>query len=195
MIQRMLAIWSLVPLPFLKPAWTSGSSWFRFWSLAWRILSITLLVCEMSATMSSLSILWHCFSLALEWKLTFSHDHTKFQSGEYGKWSPLYAPKAKKINKSGPFKGLVMRRCHKPRITINPILGTWSTHTHTHTHTLVYKHIYFIYICAHFKYLIMLYLSVLWEQQWDKYSFQESQWLRVHNLNITFKILCPRLQH
>ena len=24
MIQRMLAIWSLVPLPFLKPAWTSG---------------------------------------------------------------------------------------------------------------------------------------------------------------------------
>ena len=46
----MLAIWSLVPLPFLKPAWTSGSSQFTYcWSLAWRILSITLLVCEMSA--------------------------------------------------------------------------------------------------------------------------------------------------
>ena len=29
MIQQMLAIWSLVPLPFLKPAWTSGSSWFK----------------------------------------------------------------------------------------------------------------------------------------------------------------------
>ena len=28
MIQQMLAIWSLVPLPFLKPAWTSGSSQF-----------------------------------------------------------------------------------------------------------------------------------------------------------------------
>ena len=42
MIQRMLAIWFLVPLPFLKPAWTSGSSWFTYcWSLAWRILSIT----------------------------------------------------------------------------------------------------------------------------------------------------------
>ena len=26
MIQWMLAIWPLVPLPFLKPAWTSGSS-------------------------------------------------------------------------------------------------------------------------------------------------------------------------
>ena len=36
-IQRMLAIWSLVPLPFLKPAWTSGSSWFTYcWSLAWK---------------------------------------------------------------------------------------------------------------------------------------------------------------
>ena len=28
MNQWMLAIWSLVPLPFLKPAWTSGSSRF-----------------------------------------------------------------------------------------------------------------------------------------------------------------------
>ena len=50
MIQQMLAIWSLVPLPFLKPAWTSGSSQFTYcWSLACRILSITLLACEMSA--------------------------------------------------------------------------------------------------------------------------------------------------
>ena len=50
MIQRMLAIWSLVPLPFLKPAGTSGSSRFTYcWSLAWRIVSITLLACEMSA--------------------------------------------------------------------------------------------------------------------------------------------------
>ena len=40
----------LVPLPFLKPAWTSGRSWFTYcWSLAWRILSITLLACGMSA--------------------------------------------------------------------------------------------------------------------------------------------------
>ena len=52
MIQWTLAIWSLVPppfLPFLKPTWTSGSSWFTYcWNLAWRILSITLLACEMS---------------------------------------------------------------------------------------------------------------------------------------------------
>ena len=50
MIQQMLAIWSLVPLPFLSPAWTSGSPWFTYcWSLTWRILSITLLKYEMSA--------------------------------------------------------------------------------------------------------------------------------------------------
>ena len=41
---------SLVPLPFLNSACTSGSSQFTyFWSLAWRILSITLLACEKRA--------------------------------------------------------------------------------------------------------------------------------------------------
>ena len=50
MIQWVLAIWSLVPLPSLNPAWTSGSSRFRYyWSHAWRILSITLLASEMNA--------------------------------------------------------------------------------------------------------------------------------------------------
>ena len=40
----MLAIWSLVPLPFLTPAWISESSQFTYcWSLTWRILNITLL--------------------------------------------------------------------------------------------------------------------------------------------------------
>ena len=42
MIQRMLAIWSLVPLPFLKPAWTSGSLRLMYcWNIVWRILNIT----------------------------------------------------------------------------------------------------------------------------------------------------------
>ena len=53
MIQHMLAIWSLVPLPFLKPSWTSGSSRYTYcWSLAWRILSITLLACAAAAAKS-----------------------------------------------------------------------------------------------------------------------------------------------
>ena len=37
-------------LAFINPAWTSGSSSFAYcWSLAWRILNITLMACEMSA--------------------------------------------------------------------------------------------------------------------------------------------------
>ena len=61
MIQRTLAIWSLVPLPFLKPAWTAGRSWFtNCWILAWRILSITLLAVRWVPLCSSLSTLWQC---------------------------------------------------------------------------------------------------------------------------------------
>ena len=49
MMQWMLAVWSLIPLPFLNLAWSSGISWFMYcWRLAWRILSINLLACEMS---------------------------------------------------------------------------------------------------------------------------------------------------
>ena len=46
-IEWMLAVWSLVPLLFLNPTSTSGSSQYMYcWSLAWRILSMTLLACE-----------------------------------------------------------------------------------------------------------------------------------------------------
>ena len=77
MIQRMLAIWSLVPLPFLNPAETSGSSWFmNCWSLSsrtvvkfWAFLYYHVRWVQLCG---SLSILWHCLSLGLEWKLTFS---------------------------------------------------------------------------------------------------------------------------
>ena len=59
MIQRKLAIWSLVPLPLLNPARTSVGSQFMYcWSLAWRNWKITLLACEMSA------IVWQ-FELSL----------------------------------------------------------------------------------------------------------------------------------
>ena len=73
MIQQMLAIWSLVPLPFPNPDCTSGSSQFTCcWSLAWRVLSITLLAHETSAIVQQFE-----HSLALPFfgtgmKLTFS---------------------------------------------------------------------------------------------------------------------------
>ena len=63
MMQQMLAVWSLAPLPFLKPAWTSGSSRFTCcWSLAWRILSIIFLACEMSAAVRHLNSSAEAFS-------------------------------------------------------------------------------------------------------------------------------------
>ena len=64
----MVIGWSLVTLPFLNPVCTSGSSLFTYcWRLTWRILSITLLAFEMSATVQ------YCLSLGLERQLTFSH--------------------------------------------------------------------------------------------------------------------------
>ena len=61
----MLAIWSLVPLPFLKPAWTTGSSWFMYcWSLAWRISSITLLSVWDEC---NCAVVWAFFGIAFLW--------------------------------------------------------------------------------------------------------------------------------
>ena len=58
---------------FSKTSLNIWQFWFTFcWSLTWRILSIILLSCEMSAIVHSLNLLWHCLSLGLEWKLTFS---------------------------------------------------------------------------------------------------------------------------
>ena len=64
MIQRILAIWSLVPLTFLNSAGISGSLQFTYcWSLAWRILSIIFLACEMSANVA----VWAFFGIAFLW--------------------------------------------------------------------------------------------------------------------------------
>ena len=78
MIQWKLAIWSLVPLPFLNPAWTNGSSQFMYyWSLTWRILSITLLVCEMSAIVQQFehSLALPFFGIGMKTDLFQSCDH------------------------------------------------------------------------------------------------------------------------
>ena len=65
MIQQMLAIWSLVPLPFLKPAWTSGSSQFSYcWSLAWRIFEHYL---SSMWNECNCMVVWTFFGFALLW--------------------------------------------------------------------------------------------------------------------------------
>ena len=71
MFQRVFAVWSLFLLPFLKSAWAYGfmvhvllrpgsENFEHYKCVRWVQLC------------GSLSILWHCLSLGLEWKLTFS---------------------------------------------------------------------------------------------------------------------------
>ena len=91
LIQQMLTIWSLVPLPFLNPACTSGSSWFTSY---WSLVCECYLECYRARMWNehgccgSLNILWHCPSLELGWKLNFSSpvataEFTKFADIEY----------------------------------------------------------------------------------------------------------------
>ena len=68
----MLAIWSLVPLPFLEPAWTSGSSQFTYcWKLAWRILKyyFTSVWDERNC-----AVVWAFFGLAFLWDSFLLHS-------------------------------------------------------------------------------------------------------------------------
>ena len=73
MIQWILAIWSLVPQPPLNPACTFGNPSFLYcWSLAWRILRITLLAREMS---TSCLIVWTFFGIGMKPELFQSCGH------------------------------------------------------------------------------------------------------------------------
>ena len=113
MIQQMWEIWSLVPQPFLNPAWISGSTQFMYcWSLAWRILSITLLACEMGATVQeyehSLALpffgigmktdlfqsFFHCWGFHICWRnecSTFTASSFRIWNSSTGIPSPLLA--------------------------------------------------------------------------------------------------------
>ena len=65
MVQWRLEIWSLAPLSFLNPAWTSGISWFTYcWSLAWRILSIYF---DSMWNECNCVVVWTFFDMALLW--------------------------------------------------------------------------------------------------------------------------------
>ena len=60
MIQWILAIWSLVPLPFVNPPCIAGSSGFMYcWSLVWRDLNITFSSVQFSDSVASNSLRPH----------------------------------------------------------------------------------------------------------------------------------------
>ena len=78
MIQSILAIWPLVLLLFLNPAWISGRWQFTYCqSLTWRILSITLLACEMNAIVRQLehSLALPFFGIGMKTDLFLSCGH------------------------------------------------------------------------------------------------------------------------
>ena len=94
MIQRMLSIWSLIPLPLLNPACTSGSSQFTYcWSLAWRIVNVTLLACKMSTIVYACIL--SCFSCAWLYATLWNVDHQTHLSLGFSRqecWSGLPCP-------------------------------------------------------------------------------------------------------
>ena len=90
MIQWMLAIWSLVPLPFLKPAWTSGSSRFMYcWSLA---QSCPHLCDPMDCIMPGFPALYHL--------LEFAQTHVDWVSDAMQPSHPVSSPFCPAVNLS-----------------------------------------------------------------------------------------------
>ena len=73
MIQWMSAIWCLVPLLFLNPAWTPGSSWFTYCSLKSGLENFDHYFASMWDECNGV-VVWEFFGMpffGLEWKLTF----------------------------------------------------------------------------------------------------------------------------
>ena len=95
MIQRMLAIWSLFPLPFLKPAWMSGSSQFTYcWSLASRMLSVW--------EECNCAVVWAFFGIGMKTNLFQSCGHCwVFQICWHFKCSTFTASSFRIWNSSG----------------------------------------------------------------------------------------------
>ena len=108
MIQWILAIWSLVPLPLQNSMYTSGSSWFiYYWIRAWRFLSITLLAFEMRAVVwyfgYSLTLPFfgfgfqscgHCWVFQIYWHIecrTLTALSLRILNSSTGIWSPPLA--------------------------------------------------------------------------------------------------------
>ena len=73
MIQWMLAVGSLIPLPFLNPRCTSGTCLFTYrWILTWWILRMTWLASEMGAVVQYFehSLAWPFFGIGMKTDLS-----------------------------------------------------------------------------------------------------------------------------
>ena len=180
MIQWMLAIWSLVHLPVLKPAWTSRSSRFTYcWSLAWRILSVTLLACEISAIVREYehSLALPFFGIGMKTDLFQSCGHCwVFQICWHIEWSTFTASSFRIWNSSTGMPSpplalfvVILPKAHwtsHPRmsgsrsvITPSWLSGSWRSflYSSSYKHNRLYltlSHMIFIYIYIYVCYKI-----------------------------------------
>ena len=87
--QWMLAIWSLLLLPFLDPACTYGSLWFMYcWNPAWRIFEHNLTSMQNEC---NCMVVWTYFGTALLWdwnKNSFS-SHCWVVTAEFSKFADI----------------------------------------------------------------------------------------------------------
>ena len=95
-------------------------------NLAWRILSITLLASVKWVQLcGSLSILWHCLSLGLEWKLTFSMASRRDQ---WTPWSQTLRLQSYKVPSWLHFVMAALGKEHSLRIP--SVLIPWTISQH-----------------------------------------------------------------
>ena len=174
MLQRMLAIWSLVLLPFLNSTWTSGSSRFMYcWSLAWRILRITLVMCEMNAIVQqfenslALPFFWirmkmdlfqscgHCWVFQICWHI----DCSTFTASSFMIWNSstgIPSPPLALFVVTLPKAHLILHsRISGSRWGITPLWlsGSWRSFLHGILQGFLYiclKYIYDYVYFAHF---------------------------------------------
>ena len=85
-----------------------------YWSLAWRILSITLQHVRWVQLCGSLNILWHCLSLWLEWKLTFS---SPVATVEFSKFADMLSAALSQHHLWG-FEIAQLEFCHHPSFVV-----------------------------------------------------------------------------
>ena len=84
--RRMLAIWSLDPLPLLNPAWTFGSSRFMYcWSLAWRIVHYFTRVWDEC----NCAVVWAFFGIAFLWDWNENMFFTPVATVEFSKFAGI----------------------------------------------------------------------------------------------------------
>ena len=145
----MLAIWSLVPLPFLKPAWTSGSSRFTYRQFVPELGSGKPLSADYSILLTGPSHSWRT-SLFSSSVILIPGTSSAFPGPVM---DSVISPKslgscwchvALKNQDLSSRSGCCCQGVLASRLAQHSLQGNVHTHTHTHTHTHIHA---FPFLC------------------------------------------------